>query len=299
MLLVQSSFRLLNRRPRGGRSSVDAPPDEDPPEGGAAVQGPTSPPKGGPPGANEAPSRGEAGSKGVDFQRLTPHVAYYGYRYYDPTTGRWPSRDPIGERGGVNLYGMVQNDSANWIDHLGLYALMYCTRCKDGDGSMLCTIWEWDSRDDAFAGKLPTKTNKTENTNKGKNTEPNKGTGRNGSDDPYGSMGPVPPGIYDVLPRKSKGGTYPPGTPSITDRGGKAEPGSITTPGGTPRTHLYIHGEGTSDGCVTCRDPNTVQDIMDDNQNRGGMNIWIVEVCCGEGRTTPSAADDVLGRRKS
>jgi hypothetical protein len=23
--------------------------------------------------------------------------------YYDPVTGRWPSRDPIGERGGVNL----------------------------------------------------------------------------------------------------------------------------------------------------------------------------------------------------
>jgi len=26
---------------------------------------------------------------------------YYGYRYYSPTTGRWPSRDPIGERGSL------------------------------------------------------------------------------------------------------------------------------------------------------------------------------------------------------
>jgi RHS repeat-associated protein len=34
---------------------------------------------------------------------------FYGYRYYDPSTGRWPSRDPIGEKGGVNLYGMVGN----------------------------------------------------------------------------------------------------------------------------------------------------------------------------------------------
>ena len=34
---------------------------------------------------------------------------YYGYRYYDPVTGRWPSRDPIGEKGGVNLYGFVGN----------------------------------------------------------------------------------------------------------------------------------------------------------------------------------------------
>ncbi|MDA0768571.1 MAG: hypothetical protein O3A92_17300 [Verrucomicrobia bacterium] len=29
-----------------------------------------------------------------------PQVYYYGYRYYDPVTGRWVSRDPIGERGG-------------------------------------------------------------------------------------------------------------------------------------------------------------------------------------------------------
>jgi uncharacterized protein RhaS with RHS repeats len=47
------------------------------------------------------------------------HVADYGYRYYDPLTGRWPSRDPIGERGGKNLYGFVDNDGiSNW-DYLG------------------------------------------------------------------------------------------------------------------------------------------------------------------------------------
>ena len=26
--------------------------------------------------------------------------SYYGYRYYDALRGRWPSKDPIGERGG-------------------------------------------------------------------------------------------------------------------------------------------------------------------------------------------------------
>jgi hypothetical protein len=46
-------------------------------------------------------------------------VAYYGYRYYDPLTGRWPSRDPIEERGGVNLYGFVGNKSIFIIDMLG------------------------------------------------------------------------------------------------------------------------------------------------------------------------------------
>jgi RHS repeat-associated protein len=47
-------------------------------------------------------------------------VRYYGYRYYDPVTGRWPSRDPIGERGGLNLYGMVGNDGVGMWDYLGL-----------------------------------------------------------------------------------------------------------------------------------------------------------------------------------
>ena len=44
---------------------------------------------------------------------------YYGFRYYDPLSGRWPSRDPIGESGGINLYGMVDNDPINAIDFLG------------------------------------------------------------------------------------------------------------------------------------------------------------------------------------
>ena len=45
---------------------------------------------------------------------------YYGFRYYDPETGRWPNRDPIGERGGVNLYAFVGNDGVNSWDLFGL-----------------------------------------------------------------------------------------------------------------------------------------------------------------------------------
>jgi hypothetical protein len=37
----------------------------------------------------------------------------------DPLTGRWPSRDPIEERGGLNLYGFVGNDGVNRWDVLG------------------------------------------------------------------------------------------------------------------------------------------------------------------------------------
>ena len=29
-------------------------------------------------------------------------LVYYGHRYYDPSTGRWRSRDPLGVKGSVN-----------------------------------------------------------------------------------------------------------------------------------------------------------------------------------------------------
>jgi RHS repeat-associated protein len=48
-------------------------------------------------------------------------LLYYGFRYYNPSTGRWPSRDPIGERGGVNLYGFVGSHPTTAVDPLGLW----------------------------------------------------------------------------------------------------------------------------------------------------------------------------------
>ena len=43
--------------------------------------------------------------------------------FYNPSTGRWLSRDPLGERGGANLHGFVDNNPANRFDALGLQAL--------------------------------------------------------------------------------------------------------------------------------------------------------------------------------
>jgi len=43
------------------------------------------------------------------------------YRAYDPDLGRWLSRDPIEEYGGINLYGYVGNDALNLADPLGLF----------------------------------------------------------------------------------------------------------------------------------------------------------------------------------
>ncbi len=47
-------------------------------------------------------------------------LSYYGYRHYSAVIGRWITRDPIGEAGGINLYGFVQNDPVNMIDPFGL-----------------------------------------------------------------------------------------------------------------------------------------------------------------------------------
>ncbi|MCA1592097.1 MAG: RHS repeat-associated core domain-containing protein [Acidobacteria bacterium] len=41
------------------------------------------------------------------------------HRYYDPQAGRFLTRDPIGYRGGVNLYAYVQNNPANLTDPSG------------------------------------------------------------------------------------------------------------------------------------------------------------------------------------
>ena len=57
---------------------------------------------------------------------------YYLYRYYDPLTGRWPSRDPIEEEGGINLYGFVGNDGTDDIDVLGTIFKHNGVRTIDG-----------------------------------------------------------------------------------------------------------------------------------------------------------------------
>ena len=100
----------------------DLPPDEDsddPPIGGAPVSGPKPPPNGSPPVGNRPFPRDRKRQKTLKSRGLRPRVTDYLYRYFDPVTGRWASRDPIAENGGVNLYGFVGNDGVNCWDSLG------------------------------------------------------------------------------------------------------------------------------------------------------------------------------------
>jgi RHS repeat-associated protein len=52
-------------------------------------------------------------------------VVLYEYRGYDVRTGRWLSRDPIGETSDGGRYGFVRNASLNQLDILGLSSNPY------------------------------------------------------------------------------------------------------------------------------------------------------------------------------
>lgn len=45
--------------------------------------------------------------------------AHYPFRVYSPSLQRWLNRDPIGEAGGINLYGFVGNSPLSAVDPLG------------------------------------------------------------------------------------------------------------------------------------------------------------------------------------
>lgn len=43
--------------------------------------------------------------------------------FYNPSTGRWLNRDPLGEAGGLNVYAFAQNRPVHLIDNLGLIVI--------------------------------------------------------------------------------------------------------------------------------------------------------------------------------
>jgi RHS repeat-associated protein len=71
-------------------------------------------------------------------REFDPETGMYFYRarYYDPKVGRFVTKDPIGFKGGINVYAYVSNNPVNRIDPLGFSEreiFGYCYSCNDGN----------------------------------------------------------------------------------------------------------------------------------------------------------------------
>jgi RHS repeat-associated protein len=129
------------------RHEDDPPPGDDdpPPENGPGTR-PKRPRPPVPGNPSNALAVNRLRRRPRDTKRVS--VADYQYRHYDPKTGRWPSRDPIGERGGVNLYGFVGNDGVNRWDYLGLWK-----NAKDCDEKQIAALKAAETASRAAFGK--------------------------------------------------------------------------------------------------------------------------------------------------
>jgi len=72
--------------------------------------------------ANRLPAQQPRREKAYGYDKTASGMFFYGFRYYDPVTGRWPSRDPIGEWGGLNIYTFSRNNPIDLWDYLGMCA---------------------------------------------------------------------------------------------------------------------------------------------------------------------------------
>jgi len=66
---------------------------------------------------------------------------YFGYRYYNPSTGRWLSRDPAEEDASLNLYAILNNDPVDDVDDLGL--VDYKFEIVTGSRTLFGNIGTW------------------------------------------------------------------------------------------------------------------------------------------------------------
>lgn len=69
----------------------------------------------------------------------------YGYRSYDSCSGKWTTRDPLEEEGGINLYQAMGNNSENWIDPNG-FEKHKITKPETHPGSKEHVHWGTDAK---------------------------------------------------------------------------------------------------------------------------------------------------------
>jgi RHS repeat-associated protein len=121
-MVVPSSRTLISLDPVAEAAAwrTAQPREDDPPSGDLPETQPRRPKGGGPSAANPEMTNQTHTPNPGEIKDLGLSVTDYGYRYYHPELGRWPSRDPIGEKGGMNLYVFIGNAPSNSYDILGL-----------------------------------------------------------------------------------------------------------------------------------------------------------------------------------
>lgn len=86
-----------------------------------------------------------------DYDPVTG-LYWYGFRYYDPGSSRWITRDPLGEAGGINLYAFVNGDPLGNVDPWGLQERGCASRPKS-------ILQDLDSDDHFFAENIQKQAN--------------------------------------------------------------------------------------------------------------------------------------------
>ena len=151
-------------------------------------------------------------------------------RYYDPSSGRFLTRDPIGYKGGINLYAYTRNNPVNAIDPLGEDVIAIYNRTT---GNLW--IYDWDTKqqlnvDNVFSG-LPGIPEDQEN-------------------------GPIPQGPYLIGDGANHGHHANLGTWywfKLYPWPNQKDPQDYLIINGVRRSGFYLHPGTVSDGCVTVK----------------------------------------------
>jgi RHS repeat-associated protein len=90
------------------------------------------------------------GKYGYYTERNAANLVIAGARWYSPALRRWLSRDPIGYKGGDNLFAYVAGNPVRWVDPTGLDSLEICY--VPGFGG--CATVGYDESGFFFQGKV-------------------------------------------------------------------------------------------------------------------------------------------------